>query len=152
MLGALPAPSLACRHHPRRLRRRQGRPGHRSWLAGLPGGVNGLKKILGADDSSTSSASMAGRHPRRHPHRRLRRRAPLAAPGSRLRGQQGRRFRHDGPRSSASLGRRNRRRVVRRGFLVAYKLVDIVVGLRVPEDEEREGLDLTAHGETAYHH
>ncbi len=36
--------------------------------------------------------------------------------------------------------------------LVAYKLVDIVVGLRVPEDEEREGLDLTAHGETAYHH
>ncbi|MFZ2972028.1 ammonium transporter [Ferribacterium limneticum] len=36
--------------------------------------------------------------------------------------------------------------------LVAYKLVDIVIGLRVPEDEEREGLDLTSHGETAYHH
>jgi Amt family ammonium transporter len=36
--------------------------------------------------------------------------------------------------------------------LVAYKLVDIVIGLRVPEDEEREGLDLTAHGESAYHH
>ena len=35
---------------------------------------------------------------------------------------------------------------------VAYKLVDIVIGLRVPEDEEREGLDLTSHGETAYHH
>ena len=36
--------------------------------------------------------------------------------------------------------------------IVAYKLVDIVIGLRVPEDEEREGLDLTSHGESAYHH
>ena len=35
---------------------------------------------------------------------------------------------------------------------VAFKLVDIVIGLRVPEDEEREGLDITSHGETAYHH
>ncbi len=34
--------------------------------------------------------------------------------------------------------------------LVAYKIVDLVVGLRVPEDEEREGLDITAHGESAY--
>jgi len=36
--------------------------------------------------------------------------------------------------------------------LVAYKLVDIVIGLRAPEEEEREGLDLTSHGESAYHH
>ncbi|MBC3807733.1 ammonium transporter [Undibacterium seohonense] len=35
--------------------------------------------------------------------------------------------------------------------IVAYKLVDIVIGLRVPEDEEREGLDITSHGESAYH-
>jgi Amt family ammonium transporter len=35
--------------------------------------------------------------------------------------------------------------------LVAYKIVDIVIGLRVPEDEEREGLDITSHGESAYH-
>jgi Amt family ammonium transporter len=35
---------------------------------------------------------------------------------------------------------------------IAYKIADVVVGLRVPEDEEREGLDITAHGETAYHH
>jgi Amt family ammonium transporter len=35
--------------------------------------------------------------------------------------------------------------------LVAYKIVDMVIGLRVPEDEEREGLDITSHGETAYH-
>ena len=33
---------------------------------------------------------------------------------------------------------------------VAYKIADIVVGMRVPEDEEREGLDVTAHGESAY--
>ena len=34
---------------------------------------------------------------------------------------------------------------------IAYKIVDMVIGLRVPEDEEREGLDITSHGETAYH-
>jgi Amt family ammonium transporter len=34
---------------------------------------------------------------------------------------------------------------------IAYKIVDMVVGLRVPEDEEREGLDITSHGESAYH-
>src|SRR5450830_541158 len=35
--------------------------------------------------------------------------------------------------------------------VIAYKLVDIVIGLRVPEEEEREGLDITSHGEQAYH-
>jgi Amt family ammonium transporter len=35
---------------------------------------------------------------------------------------------------------------------VAFKLVDVVIGLRVPEEEEREGLDITSHGESAYHH
>ncbi len=35
---------------------------------------------------------------------------------------------------------------------VAFKLVDIVIGLRVPEEEEREGLDITSHGESAYHY
>ena len=34
---------------------------------------------------------------------------------------------------------------------VAYKLVDMVMGLRVSEEAEREGLDITSHGETAYH-
>ena len=34
--------------------------------------------------------------------------------------------------------------------IVAYKLVDLTIGLRVPEEEEREGLDITSHGETAY--
>jgi ammonium transporter, Amt family len=34
---------------------------------------------------------------------------------------------------------------------VAYKIVDMVVGLRVTEEEEREGLDVTSHGEKAYY-
>ena len=34
---------------------------------------------------------------------------------------------------------------------IAYKLVDLIVGLRVPEEEEREGLDISSHGESAYH-
>ena len=33
---------------------------------------------------------------------------------------------------------------------VSYKIVDLVVGLRVREDEEREGLDISSHGESAY--
>lgn len=33
---------------------------------------------------------------------------------------------------------------------VAYKVVDMIVGLRVSEEAEREGLDITSHGETAY--
>ena len=35
--------------------------------------------------------------------------------------------------------------------LVAYKLVDMTIGLRVTEEEEREGLDTISHGESAYH-
>jgi ammonium transporter, Amt family len=35
--------------------------------------------------------------------------------------------------------------------VVAYKLVDLTIGLRVTEEEEREGLDISSHGETAYH-
>ena len=34
---------------------------------------------------------------------------------------------------------------------IAYKLVDMIIGLRVAEDEEREGLDIVSHGEVAYH-
>ncbi|MGI2324002.1 MULTISPECIES: ammonium transporter [unclassified Methylococcus] len=35
--------------------------------------------------------------------------------------------------------------------LIAYKIVDLLVGLRVSEETEREGLDIREHGETAYH-
>jgi len=34
--------------------------------------------------------------------------------------------------------------------IVAYKIVDLTIGLRVSEESEREGLDITAHGESAY--
>jgi len=33
---------------------------------------------------------------------------------------------------------------------IAYKLIDITIGLRVTEEDEREGLDTAAHGEAAY--
>ena len=34
---------------------------------------------------------------------------------------------------------------------IAYKIVDLIVGLRVTEEIEREGLDINEHGEKAYH-
>ena len=34
--------------------------------------------------------------------------------------------------------------------VIAYKLVDLTIGLRVSEEDEREGLDISSHGETAY--
>ncbi len=37
------------------------------------------------------------------------------------------------------------------GSIILYKVVDIIVGLRVPVEAEREGLDLASHGEAAYH-
>jgi len=33
---------------------------------------------------------------------------------------------------------------------VSFKIVDMTIGLRVTEEEEREGLDISSHGETAY--
>jgi Amt family ammonium transporter len=33
---------------------------------------------------------------------------------------------------------------------IGFYLVRLIVGLRVSEDEEREGLDVTIHGERAY--
>ena len=33
---------------------------------------------------------------------------------------------------------------------IAFKIVDLTIGLRVNEEDEREGLDITSHGETAY--
>jgi Amt family ammonium transporter len=34
--------------------------------------------------------------------------------------------------------------------LISYKITDLIVGLRVEEEKEREGLDVTEHGERAY--
>ena len=33
---------------------------------------------------------------------------------------------------------------------IAFKIADMLVGLRVTEEEEREGLDISSHGESAY--
>ena len=38
------------------------------------------------------------------------------------------------------------------GSFILYKLVDVIVGLRPTEDREREGLDITDHGERAYNY
>jgi Amt family ammonium transporter len=35
--------------------------------------------------------------------------------------------------------------------VAAYKIVDLTIGLRVSEEQEREGLDISSHGESAYH-
>ncbi len=37
------------------------------------------------------------------------------------------------------------------GSAILYKIVDVIVGLRVSVEAEREGLDLSSHGEAAYH-
>ena len=38
------------------------------------------------------------------------------------------------------------------GSAVLFKLVDMLIGLRPSEEKEREGLDITDHGESAYHY
>ena len=38
------------------------------------------------------------------------------------------------------------------GSAILYKVVDVLVGLRAPVEKEREGLDITDHGERAYTH
>jgi Amt family ammonium transporter len=34
---------------------------------------------------------------------------------------------------------------------ILLKVIDATIGLRVPEEQEREGLDINSHGEVAYH-
>lgn len=36
------------------------------------------------------------------------------------------------------------------GSVIIFKIIDVIVGLRVPADKEREGLDIAEHGERAY--
>jgi Amt family ammonium transporter len=36
------------------------------------------------------------------------------------------------------------------GSLILYKVVDVLIGIRAPVENEREGLDITDHGERAY--
>ena len=34
---------------------------------------------------------------------------------------------------------------------IILKIIDVIIGLRVTQDEEQEGLDISQHGEKAYH-
>jgi Amt family ammonium transporter len=38
------------------------------------------------------------------------------------------------------------------GSFILYKIVDVIIGLRVSTEEEREGLDIAEHGERAYNY
>jgi ammonium transporter, Amt family len=38
------------------------------------------------------------------------------------------------------------------GSFVLYKIVDVIVGLRVTQEQEREGLDIAEHGERSYNY
>jgi Amt family ammonium transporter len=38
------------------------------------------------------------------------------------------------------------------GSAILYFIIDKTIGLRLTEDEEREGLDLSDHGERAYNY
>jgi Amt family ammonium transporter len=38
------------------------------------------------------------------------------------------------------------------GSAILYKIVDLVVGLRPAPEQEREGLDISDHGERAYNY
>jgi Amt family ammonium transporter len=38
------------------------------------------------------------------------------------------------------------------GSAILYKIVDVIIGLRVTQEEEREGLDIAEHGERAYNY
>ena len=130
----------------RRLRRPDGLArGRRRRRLPLPVGVSGLKRMLGADDAfdvfgvhgvgGITGALLTGVF--------VRRRVPGAA-RSRASSRS---------RASCDPGRKHpgHRRLSGVVSLIAYKVVDMVVGLRVSEEDEREGLDIASHGETAYH-
>jgi len=84
-----------------------------------------------------------GRHAGCHPDRRVHR----PVPGRHRRGG----LLHRQPGGHPGAGRGDHHRLVGVVAAISYKIVDIFVGLRVPEEEEREGLDITGHGESAYH-
>jgi Amt family ammonium transporter len=106
-------------------------------------GVNGLKRMLGADDSldvfgvhgvgGILGALLTG---------------VFTAPS--LGGTGGADFSIGGQVATQALGVVIT--IVWSGIVafIAYKIADLLIGLRVAEDEEREGLDISSHGETAY--
>ena len=116
-------------------------------------GVNGLKKMLGADDAldvfgvhavgGILGALLTGvfASPK------------LGGPGHlRLRREQDRAPTTRSRTSSSIQAKAVGTTIVWSGVVafIAYKIVDLIVGLRVTEEEEREGLDISSHGESAY--
>ena len=91
-------------------------------------GIHGVGGIVGAIGTGIVAAPVA---------RRLRRRRILDRRPARDAGHRGR---GDDPGWTGI------------GSLVLYKIVDVVVGLRVTPEAEREGLDLAEHGERAYNY
>jgi len=115
-------------------------------------GVNGLKKLLGADDALDVFGVHGVGGSSAPPHRRLRL-ADLGGTGV-----------YDYVANKVgefSMGTQIVSQLWGVGTaivwsavvsFVAFKIVDLTIGLRVPEEEEREGLDITSHGESAYHY
>ena len=117
-------------------------------------GVNGLKRMLGADDTldvfgvhavgGILGALLTGVF-----------NAPsLGGPGLRDRlGHGGDRVHQHRRAAAGCSSRRCCVTIVWTGVVafIAFKIADMIVGLRVSEEEEREGLDVNYHGEAAYH-
>ena len=51
---------------------------------------------------------------------------------------------------SSRLARLVRSQIASAVAFVAFKIASLTVGLRVSEEQEREGLDIHSHGESAY--
>ena len=118
-------------------------------------GVNGLKRMLGADDSldvfgvhavgGILGALLTG----------VFNDPSLGGPGFVTNWVTARSSRPRTTRSRARCGSRRRPSASPSSGRASspssrYKIVDLVVGLRVSEEEEREGLDISSHGESAY--
>ena len=115
-------------------------------------GVNGLKKMLGVDDSldvfgvhgvgGILGALLTG----------IFISPALGGPSSWPTGSTGKTEYPGYIGAAADPGQGRRLTIVWSGVvaLIAYKIVDMTIGLRVTEEEEREGLDITSHGESAY--
>jgi Amt family ammonium transporter len=118
--------------------------------------------LLGEERARLRRLPRRVRHPlrRRHPGRHRHRDPGL--PGARRRGiPDYTPTRAASPRpttcSARPCGRRSKRCCSRSpgpgiGSAILFKLVDLIVGLRVTHEEEREGLDLADHGERAYNY
>ena len=105
-------------------------------------GCTGLKHMFGYDDAlDTFGVHAHRRRRRRDPHRRIRHQR-IRRHRRPDRGQSRRRCSIS---ASASASSSSTTSVV---TLIILKIIDLVIGLRVSDEVERDGLDLALHGET----